>query len=194
MVDWRFKRQTRTISFIGGDYVKFLFDVARWELGADTKLIITIPKYQNHLVDRINKTLLKNGQKEIEIKKIRESRSLDANAALWVMLNKMAIKLHTTKDELYLDMLERYGVFTHIVVKPVAVKRVMTEWRTVRELGKVEIGGKTGVQLQCFYGSSQYSKEEFSVLLNGVIEEAKEIGVEFISKEDVARMIAEWSN
>ena len=51
----------------------------------------------------------------------------------------MAAKLRTSKDELYLEMLSRYGVFTHIVVKPNVVDRVKGEWRTVRELGEVTV-------------------------------------------------------
>lgn len=127
-----------------------------------------------------------------EIKQFREKRSLDANAALWKMLQKMADKLNTDKDSLYLEMLNRYGVFTHVVVKPEMVARVKKEWKTVRELGEITINGKSGIQLQCYFGSSTYNTKEFSVLLDGVIEEGKEIGVEFISKEERTRMLNEW--
>lgn len=126
------------------------------------------------------------------IKPHREKRSLDANAGLWKMLSLMAEVLHTTKDELYLAVLDRYGVFTHIVVKPSVVDRVKQEWKTVRVLGEVTINGTTGIQLQCFFGSHLYNSKEFSVLLEGVISEAKELGIEFISKEMQARMIDEW--
>ena len=155
-------------------------------------MLIEIPFSQHHLLDKLKVIVDKDVDKILDIKVKREKRSLDANSALWLMLNKMAIKLRTTKDELYLDMLDRYGVFTHVVVKPEAVKRVMQEWRTVRELGKVTINGKTGIQLQCFYGSSQYNKEEFSTLLNGVIDEAKEIGIDFYTKEELNSMIMNW--
>lgn len=129
---------------------------------------------------------------DVTVKEHKEKRSLDANAALWKMLSLMADKLHTTKDELYLEVLDRYGVFTHIVVKPNVVDRVKQEWKTVRELGEVTINGKTGIQLQCYFGSSTYDSKEFSTLLSGAIEEAKELGIDFISKEDQIRMIQEW--
>jgi hypothetical protein len=92
----------------------------------------------------------------------------------------------------YLEMLSRYGVFTHIVVKPNVVDRVKAEWRTVRELGEVTINGKTGIQLQCFFGSSTYDSKEFSVLLDGVIQEAEELGIETLGQAEAERMIAEW--
>ncbi len=140
-------------------------------------------------LDELNVLANKDGTKSVEIKTKRAGRSLDANAALWRMLNEMAIKLHTSKDELYLDSLEKYGTFTHIVVKPEAVKRVMREWKTVRELGKVKINGKTGIQLQCYFGSSQMDSKEFSVLLDGVISDAKELGIDFISRQDRELML-----
>lgn len=108
------------------------------------------------------------------------------------MLGDMAAVLHTSKDELYLQMLERYGVFTHVIVKPNVVERVKAEWRTVRVLGEVTVNGQTGIQLQCYFGSSTYNSKEFSVLLDGVISEAKEIGVEYISEADKALILSEW--
>ncbi len=111
----------------------------------------------------------------VEVKQHRERRSLDANALLWALLGEMAAALNTNKDELYLEVLTRYGVFTHIVVKPEVVERVKQEWRTVRELGEVIVNGKKGIQLQCYFGSSTYNQKEFSVLLDGVVSEAKEM-------------------
>ena len=122
----------------------------------------------------------------------RKKRSLDANAYLWVLLGKMATVLQTDKDAVYIEMLSRYGVYTHVVVKPQVAERVKQEWRTVRELGEVTVNGKVGIQLQCYFGSSSYTSSEFSTLLDGVISEAKEIGIDVISESEKARLIEEW--
>ena len=127
-----------------------------------------------------------------EVKQYRPRRSQDANGMLWAILGEMAAVLNTTKDALYLEMLERYGVFTHIVVKPSVVERVKTEWRTVRELGEVTINGQTGIQLQCYFGSSTYNTKEFSVLLDGVVSEAKEIGVNTASPAELESLKNAW--
>ena len=136
--------------------------------------------------------LLTKGQLSVEIKRHRQRRSLDANAYLWVLLGKMATVLQTDKDAVYIEMLSRYGVYTHVVVKPNVAERVKQEWRTVRELGEVTVNGKTGIQLQCYFGSSSYTSSEFSTLLDGVISEAKEIGIDVISESEKARLIEEW--
>lgn len=132
-----------------------------------------------------------------KIDKERKKRSLDANSALWHLLSQMAGVLQTSKDELYLKMLDRYGVFTHIVVKASVVDKVKKEWKLVRELGEVTVMGEngrkqTGIQLQCYFGSHSYDSKEFATLLDGTIEEAKELGIYFISREDRDRMIREW--
>jgi hypothetical protein len=128
----------------------------------------------------------------VEIKQYRQKRSLDANAYLWVLLQKIAEAVNSSKDEVYLQMLERYGVFTHIVVKPHMVDKVRQEWRTVRELGEVTVNGKTGMQLQCFFGSSTYNTKEMSVLIDGVVSECKELGIETMTPDELAGLKNEW--
>ena len=129
---------------------------------------------------------------DVKIGKHRESRSRTANGALWLLLQRLAEVLGTTKDELYLQFLEEYGTFTHIVVKPNAVEKVKQEWRTVRELGEVTINGKTGVQLQCYFGSSTMNTAEFSRLLQGVIDECETQGIEGLTPKEFERLMANY--
>jgi len=53
---------------------------------------------------------------------------------------------------------------------------------------------KTGIQLQCYFGSSTYNSKEFSTLLEGVIYEAKELGIDIITKEEKERLLKMWGN
>ena len=131
---------------------------------------------------------------DIEIKKHREKRSLNANAYCWVLLQKLAEKLNTSKDEVYLEMLQRYGQFTHLVVKPNVVDKVKEEWRTCRELGEVTVNGKKGIQLQCYFGSSTYNTKEMATFIDGIISECKELGIETATPFELERMKSEWGN
>lgn len=133
----------------------------------------------------------------IIIKKYRQKRSLDANAYLWVLLQKIADALSTPgnrvdKWDVYLDMLSDYGVFTHVVVKPEAVERVKQEWRAVRELGEITVGSMTGIQLQCYYGSHTYNTKEMARLIDGVITECRNMGIETLPPEEIERMKHQW--
>lgn len=128
----------------------------------------------------------------IEIKKPSKKRSLDSNAYMWVLLDKIAAVLNTDKESVYLDMLEKYGVFTPVVVRPAAVERLKQEWRTVKEIGPVEIGGEVGIQLLCFYGSHGYDQREMNRLISGVVNECHDLDIETLTDEELDAMNSRW--
>lgn len=132
--------------------------------------------------------------KDLRLKAViwRNKRSLDANGLLWVCLDKIASALNTDKWEVYLLMLKRYGKFTYILVKPNAVEYTKTIWRESEVIGEVDVNGTKSVQMLCYFGSSTYDSKEFSRLLDGVISEMKDMGLETPAQEEMDRMLAEW--
>ena len=128
----------------------------------------------------------------IEIKKYRKKRSSDANGMLWACLGEIASVLRTDKWEIYLQMLKRYGKYTYICVKPAAVEAVKAQWRECEEIGKIDINGTEAVQMLCYFGSSTYDTKEFSVLLDGVISEMREIGLQPPPTEEMKRVLETW--
>lgn len=155
-------------------------------------LQIPIPAALIALVGELQQAANSGKILEVEIKIKRKRRSLNANAYLWELLGRMAAVLKSDKDSVYLMMLERYGVYTHVCVKPAAVERVKQEWRTVRELGEITINGQKAVQLQCYFGSHTYNSKEFSILLDGVLSETAQLGIETLSEADKDLMLKEW--
>lgn len=164
-------------------------DVSKdWQSG---QINITFAINEASAINEIEK--IKDVEKlSIKAVKHRERRSLDANAYMWCLLQKMAENLNQDKWNIYLEMLGRYGVFTHIIVKPNVVEKVKEEWRTCKELGEVCVNGTTGIQLQCYFGSSTYNTKEMSVLIDGVVSEAKEMGIETLPPDELERMKATW--
>lgn len=128
----------------------------------------------------------------ITAKLFRNKRSRDANSYSWVLMQKIAEDQHTDKWSVYLEMLGRYGVFTHIIVKPGVVDRVVSEWRTVKNLGEATVSGQTGIQLQCYFGSSTYDTKEMSVFIEGIVSECHELGIETATPDELDRMKKEW--
>ena len=47
----------------------------------------------------------------------RKKRSLDANAYFWVLVGKIADKLRASKDEIYFEMLKKYGQSITVTVR-----------------------------------------------------------------------------
>ena len=126
---------------------------------------------------------------DVKITKHREKRSLNANSYFWVLVHAIAEKLQTSADEIYLQMLERYGVGVPIIVKPEAVDRVKEEWRTVREIGGGRIGETEAVQLYCYFGSSTYNTKEMSNLIEGVVSECRELDIETKTPQEIKDML-----
>ena len=135
---------------------------------------------------------LKGTKLAVEVKKWRNRRSLDANAYFWLLTGKIAEVLKTDKDSVYLDLLDQFVVFTHVIVKPEVVPRMKQEWRLIKELGEVTVNGKTGVQLQCFFGSSSYDSKEMSRLVDGAIQVAESLSIPTLPDADVKKMKEEW--
>lgn len=133
-----------------------------------------------------------NTKLSISAKKYRQKRSLDANGLLWHCLGKIAETLHTDKWEVYLLMLKRYGKYTYICVKPHMVEPMQKQWRECEVIGEVDINGQKAVQMLCYFGSSTYDTKEFSVLLEGVISEMKEMGLETPLSQDMQRALEQW--
>lgn len=168
-----------TIKGISNDYVTGELNIT---FSVNEKTTI-IPEYEK----------LKGCEKlRIEAKKYRNRRSLDANAYLWIMLQKMAEALKSDKWSIYLQMLKRYGQFTYIVVKPGAVESVKKQWRECEEVGEVDVNGTIAVQMLCYYGSSTYDTKEMSVLIDGVVSECEELGIETKSPEEIRQMKERW--
>ena len=114
----------------------------------------------------------------VTVKEYQNRRSLSANAYIWELLSKIAQAIGSDKDAVYLEMLRRYGKFTYAVVNPVAAGELKRRWRTADELEEVSVNGKKGVQLRLYFGSSTYDAKEMSVLLDGIVSECRELGIE----------------
>ena len=129
---------------------------------------------------------------DITARKHRRKRSLNANALLWKCIGDIAAAIGADKWEVYLKMLKRYGAFTYVCVKPGAVEMLKRQWRECEEVGLVKVGEQTAVQMLCYYGSSTYDTKQFSRLLDGVISEMEEIGIETPTSEQMRRSLEQW--
>lgn len=139
--------------------------------------------------DVIRWLLNQDRTKTFEVLEYHPKRSLNANGLLWACLGEIAAALRSDKWSIYLQMLKRYGKYTYICVKPKVVEAVKKQWRECEEIGRVTIGGQEAVQMLCYFGSSTYDSKEFSVLLEGVISEMKEMGLTPPPDRELKRVI-----
>lgn len=132
----------------------------------------------------------------IEVKPFRQRRSLDANAYFFVLADKLAEKLNTTKEEVYRDAIKDIGGVSEIVcVKDCAVERLCEGWSRnglgwMTDTFPSKIEGCTNVIL--YYGSSTYDSAQMSRLIDNVVQECKAQGIETATPSELASMLALW--
>lgn len=129
-------------------------------------------------------------QKMFEIKVHREKRSLDANAYLWVLIGKIADAVRANKDDIYVLMLKRYGQREMVSVR--SDVDVSGFFKYFEKRGTSVLNGKEFAHYFVFKGSSEYDSREMSVLIDGVVSEAKELDIETLPPDEVARLKAMW--
>lgn len=140
----------------------------------------------------------------IKITQYRKKRSLDANAYYWQLLTKIAELLKTSKPFMHNQMLRKYGQlfmfdgkFSTVTIPdtPEAEKQVdEAETYHLKPTSQVR-KGNDGVMYRTYKmlrGSSDYDTKEMSELIDGVVGEAKELGIETLSPEEIERMKEEW--
>ena len=129
---------------------------------------------------------------EIEIKEYKEKRSLNANALLWKLCNELGNKLRLSKEETYLNMLKHYGQSEIISVR--ADVDVNGYFKYFEEIGQGKINGKNFTHYKIFKGSSEYDTQEMSILLDGVVQEAKDLGITVLSASELDLIKREWGS
>lgn len=134
----------------------------------------------------------------VEIKEKRGGRSLDANAYCWVLCDKIAQTkgLMVKKTDIYKQAIRDYGVTTIMPVENDRLPLILRAWdgqgigNTNDILGPSKFDGYTNVRL--YVGSSQYDTYEMSVLLDGLIADAQELGIDTMTPAEVEKLKSMW--
>lgn len=158
------------------------------------KTYITFELNKNIDVSLIDELL----DKELDIifKPHKEKRSLDANSYMWVLCDKIAQKIYSTKEDVYRKAIREVGVFEIMPVRKDAVKRFIYIWENkgigwvCESLGESKIDGYEKVMI--YYGSSVYDTKEMSRLLDYIVDDAKRVGVEVLSPNELQSMKDNW--
>jgi hypothetical protein len=158
--------------------------------GMGGELLVTLSLAPNYIEEL---TRLKDEKLAVKIDKHRNRRSVNANAYAWVLINKIAEKMHMSKDYVYQLMLKRYGQGTVISVltdKLPDVQRELDYWE-IHGYGKVN--GREFTHIRFWVGSSKYNTKEMSVFIDGIVDEAKELSIETMTPDELNKMVGEWN-
>jgi len=137
----------------------------------------------------------------ITVKKFRTKRSLDANAYYWQLLTKLADKLTVPNPCMHNMLLRRYGQLEEIDGKLVYLilpdtedgesRALEAETFHIKPTTEVNIGvdGTTYRTYKMLRGSSTYDTKEMSRLIEGLVAECKDQGIDTLPPDEFNRMM-----
>ena len=145
-----------------------------------------------NLVDK-----LKEAEKlSIKIGRFKAKRSLDANAYCFLLIGKLAEKLNFPKEEIYRNAIKEIGGNYDVVcIQDKAVESLCDGWsrnglgwQTDTFPSKIE--GCTNVIL--YYGSSTYDVAQMSRLINNIVFECQQLGIETKPQAEIDSLLSSW--
>ena len=131
-----------------------------------------------------------------KIGRYKKKRSLDANAYCWTLISHLAERLNIPKTDIYRSAIKEIGGNSDTVcVQDKAVQSLCDGWQHngigwQTETFPSKIDGCTNVVL--YYGSSTYDTAQMSRLINIIVEECRQQGIETKSKEDIDSLLSQW--
>lgn len=133
---------------------------------------------------------------EVKIKKYYNKRSLDANRYFWALLDRLAVTMNLSKEEMYRGYIRQIGGNNDIVcVQDKAVDKLCKGWHNnglgwITDTMPSKIEGCTNAIL--YYGSSTYDTTQMSRLIDLVVQDCKSVGIETLTPEKLAGLMDEW--
>ena len=148
--------------------------------------------------EELNKYL---GEKvTLDVGKFKKKRSNEANAYLWKLCELIAEKLECNKDTVYEMCIKDYGVFEDYEIPLPALGEWRKLWRFVDvkytyDMDRVEDCELVTVQMigvRCYVGSHEYDQTQMSRLITGVVNVAKDLGLDTWTQDEIAHAISLW--
>lgn len=142
------------------------------------------------------------GLLDLKIEPHREKRTYRANAYFWMLANKLANKLSVVNarpigaEEVYLQYVRDFGKSALVYLRndPDIIYTFCGSW-TQRGMGWLAFPQPTKegakiCEVQVFYGSSCYTKEEMARLIEAVVADCKDQGIQTATPDEIADMLS----
>lgn len=128
---------------------------------------------------------------DVDVKKHRAKRSLDANAYFHVLVSKIAETQGLGIEEVKKQLVEEYGTVAFVARIPADA-----DLKTIYKYSKL-IGESKGTKSPCndwfiFKPTHELNTSEMSKLINNTVAEAKELGIETRTPNELAELMSLW--
>lgn len=140
---------------------------------------------------------LKEKDLELALTPIKRKRTLTANAYAWSLINALAEKLNISPIEIYKSAIKNIGGVSEIICcQQRAVEQFCRAWEAHGIGWQTEIiDSKLGncSNIICYYGSSAYDGEQMKRLIDEIVADCKEVGVEPLPPQELKSLCEAWN-
>ena len=142
---------------------------------------------------------LKNENKlNIDLKRYREKRSLDANNYFWKLLQELCELAEIDTKEEYKRRIKELGIFRRFRIEKDNVNTFERMWTSQGiawfcEIFDTEIIGNTEFKIiNAYYGSSSFNTKQMSRLIDGVVQDCQTYGIETKTPTEIKSLLESW--
>lgn len=129
---------------------------------------------------------------DCEIKRHREKRSLNANNYSWQLQTEIAKSTNRSLTDIHNQMVLDYGVIEVYSILKTAFDSAKRMFDYFEVLGEGVVNGKEFVHVKAGIGTHNYDRKEMSRFIDGVIQEAKNLGIETMTPNELAKLKSMW--
>lgn len=126
-----------------------------------------------------------------DFKPVKQKRSNDANSYMWILCDKIADAINSTKEEVYREAIAQVGIFRDVAIREEAVNDLVDLWSNrgigwFADIFDSKLDGCKRVRL--YSGSHTYNTKEMSRLIDYIVQQAKELDIETLTPAELSQM------
>ena len=125
-------------------------------------------------------------EKIFEIKECKSKRSRSQNNYAWELITQIGNVLRKSKEEVYFQMLKDYGQSE--IVSMLSSIDPKGYFKYYEAIGTGIVNDKEFTHYKIFKGSSEFDTKEMSIFIDGIVQEAEQLGIMTMTKEEIARL------
>lgn len=158
----------------------------------DYHITLIAPKEEQGNMEPLNELLNDEKIKVCKIDHKKKKRSLNANAYAWAIITQIADVLRSSKEEVYLQMLKRYGPSSVVSVVEEAAEVFKKSVKYCEEFGQSVLNDKNFVHIKVYMGSSEFDTKQMSIFIDGIVNEATELKIPTMTPSEIEKLKSSW--
>ena len=126
--------------------------------------------------------------------KKHKNKSLNANAYMWVLCDKIAKKLNIAKEDVYRKAVREVGEFMDVLVEAGKEESFEKAW-CKNGLGwfcETMMVRREHTVYRCYSGSSEYDGEQLQRLIDYIVDECTDLKIETMTPLEIERLMQLW--